>query len=190
MWSLYVGREFSINIAHVTIPLPTVDNLPIDNTKWSSQDNEHLNKPNMIAEAFVETCKLTLVATRILDVVFVVHPLLATVWSQLSAGMGWIAEVVDQMEHYSAKLSKLVRIFVMNLLILVAPSWTNGEISYPPLWGTVNTLTLMSSWCTYSTGGATFYSIDRHTSSTRAIRTRLERSAICIFCNPKGPKYS
>ena len=63
-WSLYVGREFSINISHgATISLPTVEGLP----RWRLGGNEE-NEPTAVIQTFIESCKLSVMATKIMDV--------------------------------------------------------------------------------------------------------------------------
>ncbi|KZT38249.1 hypothetical protein SISSUDRAFT_774606 [Sistotremastrum suecicum HHB10207 ss-3] len=69
-WSLYVGREFSINLSHVVLPLPSYDNLPEDDTPWVLPGIDETPIPNLRRDVFIHTCRLTVIATRIMDLIY------------------------------------------------------------------------------------------------------------------------
>jgi hypothetical protein len=70
-WSLYLGREFSLNIANASIPLPTPENLPRDDIPWILPGVDDVPRPTLYNEGFVEGCKLCIIVTKIMQTVYV-----------------------------------------------------------------------------------------------------------------------
>ena len=53
-WSLYLGREFSLNIANASIPIPTPENLPRDDIPGVLPEVDDVPRPTLYNEGFVE----------------------------------------------------------------------------------------------------------------------------------------
>ncbi|KZS87377.1 hypothetical protein SISNIDRAFT_460996, partial [Sistotremastrum niveocremeum HHB9708] len=69
-WSLYIGREFSINLNNAVLPLPSFENLPEDDMLWILPGVDDVPRPNLLREAFVPSCTLTIIATRIMNLIY------------------------------------------------------------------------------------------------------------------------
>ena len=64
-----MGREVSLSLENVTISHPTAHTLPRDNTPWVLEGIDDIPRSNLYAETFVETTRLAILASRIMEVV-------------------------------------------------------------------------------------------------------------------------
>jgi hypothetical protein len=67
--SVYMGREFSAELAQSSIPLPVAESLPKDDHLWMLPGVDENKRPNMYRETFVEFCRLTTIAIKIINMV-------------------------------------------------------------------------------------------------------------------------
>lgn len=64
-----MGREFSKELAKSTTPFPSAESLPRDENLWVIPEIDETERPNLYRETFVEFCKLTPIATKIINMV-------------------------------------------------------------------------------------------------------------------------
>ncbi|TFK32251.1 hypothetical protein BDQ12DRAFT_659410 [Crucibulum laeve] len=69
-WSLYVGRDFCVPLPsdHKRIPVPFVDS-EFDQMPWHYPSSNNAPQPNYLSKTFAASCKLLMIARRIMDVV-------------------------------------------------------------------------------------------------------------------------
>ncbi|KZS87965.1 hypothetical protein SISNIDRAFT_433285 [Sistotremastrum niveocremeum HHB9708] len=119
-WSLYVGREFSINFSHVVIPLPSDDNLPEDDHPWYLPGVDDSDIPSMRRDVFIQTCRLTVIATKIMDLIYGLnqrtgsaHQFLATLRIEIQQ---WAINVPKELAATDTALPNV-------LMMHIAASW-------------------------------------------------------------------